>query len=58
MEDIIDILGDIEDDFEILVPRTRGPTKNRDRIDHFANWDELDFFDRFRMHKRTANIVL
>jgi hypothetical protein len=59
MEDVIEILNECEEeDFDLVMPRTRGPTKVRDRVDHFTKWDELEFFDRFRMHKRTANIVL
>jgi hypothetical protein len=59
MDEILEVLDDINDeDFEILLPRTRGPTKIRDRIDHFEKWDEMEFFERFRMHKRTANVVL
>jgi hypothetical protein len=59
MDELIEVLEDVdENDFNIQVPRTRGPTKVRVRVNHFEAWDESDFFDRFRMHKRTANIVL
>lgn len=55
MEEILDVLNELEDeDFFVELPRTRGPTKIRTRIDHFEMFDEIDFFDRFRMHKRTA----
>ncbi|XP_054260127.1 putative nuclease HARBI1 [Macrosteles quadrilineatus] len=59
MEEVIDILDGIEDeDFEEVVQIRRGPTKIRTRIDHFTKWDEAEFFARYRMRKRTANIVL
>ncbi|XP_054276396.1 putative nuclease HARBI1 [Macrosteles quadrilineatus] len=59
MEEVIDILDGIEDeDFEEVVQIRRGPVKIRTRIDHFTKWDEAEFFARYRMRKRTANIVL
>lgn len=59
MEEIIEILEEIEEeDLEIQVPRTRGPTKIRDRINHFYKWDDTEFFERFRMRKETAHTVL
>lgn len=54
-----DILGEVEEnDYEILVQRTRGPTKVWDRIDHFEESDKYAFFNKLRMYKKTANIFL
>lgn len=55
MEEILCILDEIDD---VLMPRTRGPTKVRIRIDNFQKWDELELFERFRLHKIIAKIVL
>jgi hypothetical protein len=59
MEELIDMLEDVgEEDYYNRIPRTRGPTKIRDRINHFDKWDGMEFFERFRMSKDTAHLVL
>lgn len=59
MEEILDILNAVEDEeLEIQAPITRWPRRIRDRVDHFEIWNELEFFNRFRMTKNTASIVL
>ena len=56
MEDFIEIFDEIEDgDYDVAV---RLPRIIHNRVDHFEKWDESEFFNRFRIHKHTANIVL
>lgn len=51
-EDISD-----EENFAIIA-RVRREKRVRWRTDHFNYWDDIDFFDRFRMSKHSAYIVL
>lgn len=55
MEDILDVLGEVD---EIVVPRAKGPFKVWNGNDQFKEWDEYEFFNRCRIYKNTANIVL
>lgn len=38
--------------------RPRKPRVYRNCVDNFNKWDENEFFNRFRLTKRSANIVL
>lgn len=55
MEDILDVLGEVD---EIVVPRAKEPFKGWDGNDQFKEWDEYELFNRCRIYKNTANIVL
>lgn len=58
MDDILGVLGEVAD-YEIVVPGTKGPTKVRYWVDQwFKKWVDCELFERFRVHKRTANIFL
>lgn len=51
-----------DDEYTIaFVCRLVQPRKQRifrNRNDHFLEWDENEFFNRFRLSKRSVNIVL
>ena len=38
--------------------KERKPYHMRERVDYFDYWDENEFFDRYRVSKRTAREVL
>jgi hypothetical protein len=58
--DLVEILTDDEDILEYVeyIDRPRRPYIVRDRRDHFTEWDEYDFFVRFRLGKGIVQIIL
>lgn len=60
-EDIVEIFQDLlSDDEEIVevVERPRRPKVYRNRIDHFNQWDNKEFLNRFRITKESVTQVL
>lgn len=45
-------------EFVSRLGRTRKPRIFRKRADHFIEWDENEFYNRFRLSKRCVNTVL
>lgn len=51
----VDVFSDDED--WVIEPIRRSYTKRR-RVDHMDNWDDVEFFNRFRLQKGTVISVL
>lgn len=52
-------IEDISDEENlILVANVRREKRIQFRTNHFNYWDDIEFFDRFRMSKNSAYIVL
>lgn len=58
--ELLEILTNDEEviDYFEYVDRPRRPYILRNRRDHFNEWDEYDFFDRFRLQKGTVQVLL
>lgn len=57
VEEYFDIVNDI-DLVNIIEEQMPGEYHLRERIDHFNYWDDVEFFNRFRLSKQSVLVVL
>ncbi|KAJ8968229.1 hypothetical protein NQ314_002397 [Rhamnusium bicolor] len=60
MEQLYGILSDDEDMIDLIniIDHPRAPRQFRNRENQFGKWNDVEFFQRFRVSKDTVNFVL